>query len=390
MTVKPLVGALHLLLLFASVATAADGGLQILSPAADSFVSGLVMLKAGVDAALEPEVVSITFHADGKQVCRQDRPPFECAWDAGAGVNVHDIRAVAVLRAGPRLVAAVRTAASVSIPEAVAEVVRVPANVTDAQGRFVKGLGAEAFEVTEDGVPQEVSHLVGGDAGRTLVVAVDMSGSMTASMTGVRRAVKTFLASLRHDDAVTLLAFNDNVFTLARNETDAEARRKAVDRLAPWGNTALYDVILQSMNSLSRAPGRKGLIVFSDGDDTASRATVRDVERRVEINDAPVYMIAQGRGTKVKELRRIVDHIARMSGGRAFYTEQPDELEAAYAAIAEELSSQYLLAYVPSNPEHDGSWRRIEVKVKVPGGHVRARQGYRAFADPGEASGQPR
>jgi len=210
-------------------------------------------------------------------------------------------------------------------------------------------------------------------------VAVDMSSSMTDAMPQVRKAVRAFLGALRPDDQLTLLAFNDNVFTLARRETDAGARLRAVERLAPWGGTALYDVLMRAMDLLSHRKGRKVLVVFTDGEDQSSRSSLADVERRAEVNDAPIYMIGQGRATTDGKLRDVLEKLARMSGGRAFHTDRLDELEPAFAQIVDELDNQYLLGYVPSNAERDGSWRRIRLEVEGSGRKVRARQGYRAL-----------
>ena len=152
-----------------------------------------------------------------------------------------------------------------------------------------------------------------------------------------------------------------------------------MERLAPWGGTALYDVLMRAMDLLSHRKGRKVLVVFTDGEDQSSRSSLADVERRAEVNDAPIYMIGQGRATTDGKLRDVLEKLARMSGGRAFHTDRLDELEPAFAQIVDELDNQYLLGYVPSNAERDGSWRRIRLEVEGPGRKVRARQGYRAL-----------
>ena len=134
------------------------------------------------------------------------------------------------------------------------------------------------------------------------------------------------------------------------------------------------------MNLLGRQPGRRALVVFSDGEDQSSVATLKRVEARMETSDATIYPIGLGRGVRETGLRAILERVAIVSGGRAFLTDQMDRLEADFGAIVEELSSQYLLAYVPSNGARDGAWRRIEVDVAGGKYRVRARQGYRAAA----------
>ena len=352
--------------------------LTITQPTEGGVVSGAALIQARLNPEPSP-VLRVVFTADGQQVCSREAPPFDCPWDAGPDVVPHHVRVLAVLRDGRRLVANVRTKGARFAPAVEVEVVQVAATVTDKGGRFVKGLGKEAFRILEDGVRQPVTHFIGEGTARELVVAVDMSGSMEDAMPACRAAVKQFLGGLRPDDQLTLLAFNDNIFTLAQRETDPVARARAVDRLAPWGGTALHDVVLRGLDLLDRQRGRRALILFTDGEDRSSHATVEDVERRVEVSAAPIYVIAQGKGMKERELKRVMDRLADVSGGRAFFTDSVNELPGVFTAILEDLANQYLLAYDPANPVRDGSWRTIKVEVEGGAAHkVRARQGYRA------------
>jgi len=158
---------------------------------------------------------------------------------------------------------------------------------------------------------------------------------------------------------------------------DGWRRIKAVDRLAPWGSTALYDVILRGVEMLGRQTGRKALIVFTDGEDQGSHATIADVERRLQSSDVTLYMIGQGRGVTLDVLKKIMERLSNPTGGRALFTDSIDELHQSFAELLDELSNQYLLGYEPTNTRHDDVWRKI--KVDVDGHHdVRARQGYRA------------
>ena len=366
----------------------AAGDLRIVAPAPNERVQGLVTVRAEVGTEIAARVARVSIRTDGDALCTRERPPYECEWDAGARDVVHVVRVVAELTDGARRIATVRTAGAPRVAHAASgftvaadvNVVQVIAIVTDGKGRFVSGLGESDFHVFEDDAPQPVSHLIGEGTPREVVVAVDMSSSMTDAMPQVRNAVRAFLGALRPDDQLTLLAFNDNVFTLARRETDGGARLRAVDRLAPWGGTALYDVLMRAMDLLGHRKGRKVLVVFTDGEDQSSRSSLADVERRAEVNDAPIYMIGQGRATTDSKLRDVLEKLARMSGGRAFHTDRLDELEPAFAQIVDELDNQYLLGYEPSNPARDGSWRRIRLEVEGAGRKVRARQGYRALA----------
>ena len=180
-------------------------------------------------------------------------------------------------------------------------------------------------------------------------------------------------------DQVTLLGFNDTIFTLTRKQTNPAERIRAVDRLAPWGSTALYDVVLRGIDMLGRQVGRKALVIFTDGEDQGSHATIGDVERKLQTSDVTLYVIGQGRGVTMEPLKKIMERLANPTGGRALFTESIDELHGAFGELLDELSNQYLLGYASNNPKRDNAWRRIRVEVD---GHneVRARQGYRLAA----------
>jgi len=362
------------------VASAASGpSLTIEEPAPGRYASGLVTLRARIEPEGLP-VLRLVFAADGHPVCAREAPPWECAWDAGADVVAHAVRAVAVLTDGSRLVDSVRTEAAGFAPVVDVEVVQVAATVSDEKGRLVKGLGRDAFRVFEDGREQEITHFIGADAERELVVAVDMSGSMGPAMARCREAVKRFLGSIRPVDTVTVLAFNDSVFTVSRREASPETRLRAVDRLRSWGSTAFYDAVLRGLDLLERHRGRRALVLFTDGEDMVSHATAQDVQKRIEVSASPVYVVAQGKGMREPGLKRVLDRVAGVSGGRAFYTDRVEELDGVFAEIGEDIASQYLLAYAPTELVRDGGWRTIRVEVAGTKDAVRAREGYRATA----------
>jgi VWFA-related protein len=351
--------------------------LNILSPGDEAYVSGPTLLRAQV---VPPDgVAGVTFFVDGRQACALTKLPFECDWDAGATIAEHQVRAVATLRGGGRIVQTVRTR-SVGYAERVdVDVVQVTVTVSDGRGRFVPNIPPTAFHVLEDGRPQTITHFASEDVSLELVAAIDISGSMAPAMPKLKTAVKEFLGDVPPQDRVTLLGFNDNIFTVTRKQTDPAERIKAVDRLAPWGSTALYDVLLRGLEMLGRQTGRKALVVFTDGEDQGSHATLNDVERRLQSSDVTLYMIGQGRGVTMEPLRRIMERLSNPTGGRALFTENIEELHTAFADLLDELSNQYLLGYQSSNSKRDDQWRKI--KVDVDGHHdVRSRQGYRAIA----------
>ena len=146
--------------------------------------------------------------------------------------------------------------------------------------------------------------------------------------------------------------------------------------MAPWGSTALYDLVLRSVGMLGRQTGRKALVVFTDGEDQGSHATIADVERGLQSSDVTLYMIGQGRGVTNAPLRAVMSRLVKPTGGRAIFTENIDELRGAFAELLDELSNQYLLGYVPAAAHSDDAWRSIKVEVEGYS-EMRARQGYR-------------
>ena len=353
--------------------------IRIVAPEPDTYVSGVTTLRAEIlPRMLATRVAQILFYADGKQVCNVLDPlKAECTWDAGAEVRPHTFRAVANLIGGGRIVSSSRTKGLDQVEKVNVEIVQVTAVVSD-RGRFVKGLQQSQFKLTEDGVPQAIGHFSAEGSPLEIVVAIDVSESMTQAMPQLKNSVKKFLSALGAKDQVTLAAFNDNMFTLTRRETSVAQRTRAVDRLSAWGGTALYDVIIRGVQQLSRQPGRRVLVVFSDGDDRTSHSTIHAVEQAVRANDATLFMVALGRGVKEAQLKSGIERLVDLSGGRALFVERSDQLDEPFAEILEELSNQYILGYESSNTKRNGSWREVKLEIPGTGYSVRSRQGYRA------------
>jgi Ca-activated chloride channel family protein len=353
--------------------TSTPESVRILSPTDGSYVAGPTLLRARVDPATAAQ--SLIFFVDGRQVCVLVRTPHECDWDAGAAVEEHQIRLVATFADGRRVVKTVRTK-GVGFAESVdVDAVQVTATVMD-RGHYVTGLTRAAFHVSEDGHPQTISHFESEDVPLELVVALDISGSMTLAIPKLKQAAKEFVRAVSTKDRVTVLGFNDNIFTLARRSSDPTERAEGIDQLAAWGATALYDVIITGVDTLGRQSGRKALIVFTDGEDQGSHARIEDVEQRLQASDLTLYMIGQGRGTSLESLKKIMRRLSEPTGGRALFTEKIEELHDSFAELLDELSNQYLLSYAPTNTKRDGALRHIKVEVD---GHraVRAREAYR-------------
>jgi VWFA-related protein len=350
----------------------------IVTPDDGDYVAGRTVIRARVEPALTAE--SVVFFVDGRQMCIVRQSPYDCEWDAGRTVEQHQIRVAATFTNGVRIVRNVRTKDLAFAQSANVDVVQVTATVTD-HGHYVKNLPQSAFHVWEDGRPQTISHFQSHDVPLDLVVALDISGSVTLALPKLKQAAKDFVGAVSSRDRVSVLGFNDSIFTLARGSTDPAERAQGIDQLAPWGATAMYDVIITAVDALGQGSGRKALIVFTDGEDEGSHASFDDVVKRLETSDVTLYMIAQGRGTSLESLKKVMRSLSEPTGGRALFTEKIEQLHDAFTELLEELSNQYLLGYVPTNAKRDGTLRRIKVQVDgYPG--VRAREAYRMTLAP--------
>jgi Ca-activated chloride channel family protein len=349
---------------------------RIISPTPDAVVSGAMRLEATVEPKEALAAVqAISFFVNGRLVCTAEQPPYGCGWDPGAVVRGHHLRIVATLKDGRRIVGNLRTKDLGYADKVKIEAVLVPVIVTDG-GQFVRGLRQQEFEVFEDGVRQPIASMVSENAPLDLVVAIDISGSMEDSLHEVKPAVRHLLSKLRTGDAATLLGFNDTTFVVAEREKDRKTREAAVELLTSWGGTALYDATVRALDLVSREWGRKGVVIFSDGDDRNSLTRREAAMARVQASDAMLYTVGFGAGATVPQLRTSLESYAKSTGGRAFFPRQVAELDRVFDDIVSELANQYVLSYSPTNLKSDGKWRNIKVQVRKRNYDIRARRGY--------------
>ena len=328
----------------------------------------------------------VVFSVDGVDVCAVEAPPFECSWDFGPDGAARVIRAVLELEDDSRLVARVHTPMRTGIRfRALVERVMVPVIVTDRRGSYIGGLTEDSFVVVEDGVPQDVTYFEGA-ADRSkldLAVAIDISGSMAPVMPRLKSSVKALLESLRPDDVITLLAFNQRTWVLTRQESDRSRLASLIDRLQPSGFTSLYDAIAKAMESLDQDNARKAVLAFTDGEDRSSFRSLESVERQVADTGAPLYVVTLGPNSETEETAEVVERLATVSGGVVFRADEPEELDRALQIVRENVRNAYFLGYSPALDESEaaaGAERLREIRVRVRGGsqyRIQARTGYR-------------
>jgi VWFA-related protein len=350
--------------------------LEVLSPLDGAYVSGSVTIEARlVPLAAERQVVEMSFFADGATVCTVARPPFRCVWNAGPAVRAHQLRVVAELSGGVRLVQTLRTR-GVDAESAGVSAVQVTATVKDGRGRFVPGLTAADFSVFEAGVPQTISGFAAEQSDVTLALALDTSGSMEHALPAVKVQAKAFLQALPSTWPTTVLSFDNNVFVVAPPSVPAIDRARAIDGLKAWGGTALYTAVVRALAQVQTGSGRKAVVVFTDGQDRNSTIDAREVRSAIEASEAAVYFVAAGDAARSREMSEILDELAEISGGRVLRGRDTGDIERAFAEVREEIRNQYLLTYVPGQLGRPGTYRPLSVKVTCRGCRVRARAGY--------------
>lgn len=258
---------------------------------------------------------------------------------------------------------------------------------TDADKRLVPDLVQEDFEVYDNGKLQTVTSFDNKPLPITVVVMLDTSGSMTLALDLVKNAAEQFLIRMMPEDQGMVGAFNDKIefhpegFTNSRDELIRSL--KDLDFGYP---TRLYDAVNQSMAQLKGIPGRRVVLVFTDGDDNASKVGSGDVTDRGRLEDVMVYSIGleneyfdgarKVRSSPDRGLRRLSEE----TGGGFFLLKKTTELTSTFTRVAQELHSQYVLGFSPQ--VLDGKVHKLEVRLKKPGMVARARKSYVATTEP--------
>jgi Ca-activated chloride channel family protein len=262
------------------------------------------------------------------------------------------------------------------------ELVSLSATVLDAEGHFVKGLPRDAFEIYEDGKPQPITQFSNERVPVGVGVLLDISDSMFGQrIRDARAALSHFLFDLlSSSDEYFLLTFNHEPHVLTEWTSEREVVEKALTGVRPTGATAIYDAVLKALPVAERrSRPRAALLIISDGADTASDATLREVRSTLLRSDVFAYAIAIDSPSRQPINTRVspeaLTEITNPSGGHTEVIHNNDELNEATARIADELNSQYLIGYTPPRGA-DGQYHSIHLTVKGPGYRARARNGY--------------
>jgi Ca-activated chloride channel family protein len=251
--------------------------------------------------------------------------------------------------------------------------------------------------VVDDGAVQELVTFEGGDAPLTAVLLVDSSESMQGErLQSAIRGAQAFTAGMRELDEAMALLFGDQLVRATPFTDDPAELRTSLDGVEAGGGTALTDHLYAAFKILDGRQGRRVVVVLSDGFDVYSALRMRDVLWKAQRSQAIVYWIqlqdraaaggepglyssawrdAEANQEEYETLRRLVLE----SGGRIESIDRVEDVQRAFQSILAELREQYVLGYYPTDLRHDGSWRKVEVRVQGFGNSVRVREGYVDF-----------
>ena len=258
--------------------------------------------------------------------------------------------------------------------------------VVDKQGNPVTGLKQDDFQVVENGKVQTLKFFAAGDPDAApplhLGLLLDTSGSMADDLRDARSAAVKFVNALDRAADVTLVDFDTQVRVARFGQEDYPRLVERIRQRNADGWTALYDAIGVYLDGAQRQDGQKVLVLYTDGGDTTSSLTFRDVLDLVKASDATIYAVGylehQSSSSRIQQ-RMDLQRLVAITGGLAFFPATARDLEGVFDKIRAEIASRYSLGYLSTDPRTDGAWRGVEIKLlrtDLKGVRVRTRTGY--------------
>jgi Ca-activated chloride channel family protein len=261
--------------------------------------------------------------------------------------------------------------------------VTVPTSVVDPTGRAVVDLKLEDFELRIDGQPKPISDLGRSESPVRMAMLFDNSDSLQAARDFEKKAaVRFFRSVMRPIDQAAIYSVATESFLAQPMTSDVHTLIRTIESFGkPDGATALFDGVIMAARYLKPRPGRKVIVIVSDGADTLSNADFDTTLQQVLSADCQVYVVQTGviENANLFDLaaaRRMQD-LTGQSGGAVYVPKGTSDLDSAFAQISEDLAQQYVLSYYPNDERRDGRFRTIFVRITTrPNMHVRARKGY--------------
>jgi Ca-activated chloride channel homolog len=278
--------------------------------------------------------------------------------------------------------------------------ITIPAVVMDRNGRYVPNLRKEDFHVFEDGVEQSVAYFASVERPFTVALMLDVSGSTQSQLAQIREAANTFVSRLRANDRMMAITFDGKINVLTEAADVSAIRRSRLHIPAVTDGTVLYDAVDFTMKRMAQVPGRKAIVLMTDGVDQNSAATLKSTLNEIAEQDVLIYTVQYNtlpqlpqRLSQIKNekaRKKVQDRLmkgyaisepylrtlAEKTGGRFYKADDLRDVGPAFEAITSELGVQYSLGYYPKQSAATGTERGIKVRVRFPNLVVRARDSY--------------
>ncbi len=271
------------------------------------------------------------------------------------------------------------------------DLITLTVTVTDTYGRYVSGLSKNAFSVFDEKQPQQITYFSDDDSPVSVGVVFDVSGSMSGDkIKRARDALSKFIQTSHDSDEYFLIAFNSRAQLLLDKTRDGNAVLDKLTFVETRNQTALYDACYLGVEKVQRGVHpKRALLLISDGQDNDSRYTFNELRKLLKESDVVLYAVgilsgSDAGSTMGMEGQGVLDDLAGVSGGKAFFPRSAAEMDDIFEQIALELRHQYSIGYKPETFTSDGKWHRIKVKVSPPRGlprlFVRSKEGYYAIS----------
>lgn len=343
----------------------------ITSPVSDT-------LRGAADVELDVRVppgralANVELSWNGTPFAELAAAPFRARLDSAGEVGY--LRVVGTLDDGTTTEATKLFNAAVSETVDVAAVTLI-ASVGDRNGKRVAGLSSHDFVVLDEGKQVAAELRSTEDDPVTIGIAIDSSSSMAGKQMYVIGAAAEFLGrALRPQDEAFVVSFDTDARLVHPRSRNVESLRSSVLQLIPAGGTSIFDGVTFALQQLQGIPGKRALLVFSDGREGKSSASARECARLARALGVPVYLIVPPRGEKSDHA---LAEIAAATGGTMLYATPADKLGEMSDRLAEEVRGQYVLSFTRPAGVKAGEWRSIRVDVRGRDANVRAVQGYR-------------
>ena len=249
-------------------------------------------------------------------------------------------------------------------------------SVTDAAGRAVSGLSKNSFSVYDNGELREIQFFSDEDAPASVAVVFDTSGSMNeGKIVKAKEALRRFIRTSKDGDEFFLIDFNSRPRLLLNGTRDENAVWQKFSYVEPDGNTAFYDAVYFCVENVLRGTRRREIVlVISDGEDNDSRYTFKELRRRLAETDVIVYAVGFGGYFPLKgglNGRDVLEELASVTGGKAFFPKGAVETDEAFERIALEMRRFSSVGFYPPDFATDGKKHRLKVKLNLPAGSPR-------------------